>query len=168
MNIVLFQPDIALNVGACIRFCACLDIHLHIIEPCGFPFDLKKIKASSLDYINHVKLTRHQSFESFKTYKEQNPGKLYLFTTKTNKSFYEAKFQKNDYLLYGNESQGAPKQIHDYANDSLTIKMNSKTRSLNLVTSIAMTASEAIRQTHKALLSNALLSSSTLIGDPVK
>jgi tRNA (cytidine/uridine-2'-O-)-methyltransferase len=39
MQIALFQPDIAANVGAVIRLAACLDVPLTVIEPCGFVWD---------------------------------------------------------------------------------------------------------------------------------
>ena len=42
IDIALFQPEIAGNVGSIIRSCACFNANLHIIEPCGFPFDIKK------------------------------------------------------------------------------------------------------------------------------
>ena len=38
MHIALYQPDIPPNTGTIIRMAACLDVHIHIIEPCGFPF----------------------------------------------------------------------------------------------------------------------------------
>ena len=55
-KIVLFQPDIAGNVGTIIRTCVCFDLELHIIEPCGFPFDIQRIKKSALDYIDFAKI----------------------------------------------------------------------------------------------------------------
>jgi len=38
MEVTLYQPDIAGNLGAAMRSCACFDTPLSIIEPCGFPF----------------------------------------------------------------------------------------------------------------------------------
>jgi len=65
LKIVLFQPEIAGNVGAIIRCCACFDAEFHVIEPLGFPFDLQRIKRSAMDYIESVKIVRHPSFENF-------------------------------------------------------------------------------------------------------
>ena len=64
-KIVLYQPDIAGNVGTIIRSCVAFNCDLHIIEPCGFVFNLNKIKKSALDYLNFAKIYRHDSFEIF-------------------------------------------------------------------------------------------------------
>ena len=64
-KIILFQPDIAGNVGTIIRTCVCFDTELHIIEPCGFPLDMQRIKKSALDYFHQAKIFRHDSFENF-------------------------------------------------------------------------------------------------------
>jgi len=36
INITLYQPDIPQNTAAIIRICACFDINLEIIKPCGY------------------------------------------------------------------------------------------------------------------------------------
>ncbi len=59
ISIALYQPDIPQNVGAMMRLCACLGVPLHIIEPCGFPWDERKIRQAGLDYIDHVRYERH-------------------------------------------------------------------------------------------------------------
>ena len=79
MHIALYQPDIPPNTGTIIRMAACLDVGVHIIEPCGFPFDMNRVKRSAMDYIDHVKITRHNDFASF--YEAQFPAKEYLGTT---------------------------------------------------------------------------------------
>ena len=38
IRLALFQPDIALNVGAVLRLGACLAVPVHVNEPCGFAF----------------------------------------------------------------------------------------------------------------------------------
>ena len=55
-KIALFQPDIAGNVGTIIRTCVCFDVELHIIEPCGFPFDMQRVRKFALDYIFKAKI----------------------------------------------------------------------------------------------------------------
>src|SRR3546814_16297687 len=46
MEIALFQPDIAGNVGTILRTAACFGAPAHIIEPCGFPFGDAALKRS--------------------------------------------------------------------------------------------------------------------------
>jgi len=36
MHIALYKPDIPQNTAAIIRLSACLNLNVHIIEPCGF------------------------------------------------------------------------------------------------------------------------------------
>ena len=147
MNIILYQPDIALNVGAIIRLCACVNINLHIIEPCGFPFDLKKIKKSSLDYIEKVTMTRHSSWHKFILYTQKSPGKIHLLSTKSKDPYYNSTFNKEDYLLFGSESSGVNKEVLENCNSFLKIPLKEGCRSLNLVTAISIVIGEALRQT---------------------
>ncbi len=146
LNLVLFQPDIAQNVGALMRLCACLDIHLHVVEPCGFPWNRRKIQQAGMDYIDHVALTRHDSWEAF-TQTVQN-GRLILMTTKGAQPYTDFTFEDGDYLIAGSESSGAPDYVHDRSDARLLIPMHGTMRSLNIATACAMIAGEALRQTH--------------------
>ncbi len=67
-------------------------------------------------------------------------------TTKSQKSYHTFKFKKDDILLFGRESAGVPKPIHKSTKNKLKIPINSKTRSLNVGMSVAIVASEALRQ----------------------
>jgi tRNA (cytidine/uridine-2'-O-)-methyltransferase len=149
LKIALFQPDIAGNVGTIMRSCACLNVELHIIDPCGFVFDLQKIRKAALDYIDFVKLFRHDSFEDF--YQQQivqNPqNRLLLLTTKSSTSYTNFRFQENDILLLGRESAGVPQEVADKADANIKIIMQENMRSLNVAISAAMVLGEAIRQT---------------------
>ncbi len=145
-NIVLFQPDIALNVGAAIRLSACFSCKLHIIEPCGFPYDVKKIKQAALDYLDKVEIIRHTSFAAFLDYVKNNPGNISLLTTKTEQPYYEHSFKPGDYLLFGSESAGVNREVREKISNHLKIPLNSECRSLNLSTSIALILGEALRQ----------------------
>ncbi len=149
LKIVLFQPDIAGNVGTIMRTCACLGAELHIIEPCGFVFDLQKIRKAALDYIDFVQLFRHDSFDDF--YQQQiiqNPqNRLLLLTTKSSISYTDFHFQENDILLLGRESAGVPEEVAVKAHAQIKIMMREQMRSLNVAISAAMVLGEAIRQT---------------------
>lgn len=144
LNLVLFQPDMAQNVGALMRLCACLDIHLHVVEPCGFPWNRRKIQQVGMDYIDHVTLTRHDSWDHFLAHAKG--GRLLLMTTKGAKSYFDCDFQDGDFLIAGSESTGAPDYVHDAANERILIPMHGKMRSLNIATASAMIAGEALRQ----------------------
>jgi tRNA (cytidine/uridine-2'-O-)-methyltransferase len=148
IEIALFQPDIAGNVGTIMRMCACLDVKLHIIEPCGFVFDMQKIRKSALDYIDHVQLSRHKNFDSFYAQQVQKQQKrLVLLTTKAQENCYQFKFQKSDILLLGRESAGVPDEVFAQSHEHIKIDMQNNMRSLNVAICAAMITGEALRQT---------------------
>ena len=54
MRLALFQPDIPQNTGTLMRLCACLDLPIDIIEPCGFIFNEKAMRRAGMDYLDIV------------------------------------------------------------------------------------------------------------------
>lgn len=64
-NLVLYQPDIAQNFGAILRLGACMGLPVHVIEPCGFPLDDRRVRRSGMDYIAGAELVRHASWEAY-------------------------------------------------------------------------------------------------------
>ncbi len=146
MRIALFEPDIPQNTGNIFRLGACLGIPIDIIEPAGFVIDDKRIKRSSMDYYKYLDFTNHISWKYFYNWSNENSYRLILLTTKSKKSYFNYKFKHNDILLFGRESAGVPKEVHEMVNESLTIPMVKGPRSINLSSSVAMVTSEAIRQ----------------------
>ena len=73
---------------------------------------------------------------------QKNNNRVILATTKTNNNFYDFKFKENDIVLFGKETAGVPDTIHNIVDDKITIPMSSKTRSLNLATSVAIIVSK--------------------------
>lgn len=143
-SIALYQPDIPQNVGAAIRLAACLGVELHIIEPCGFPWDERKIRQSAMDYIDQLSLLRHSSWESFLG--AIKGRRLALLTTKSTQSYYDFNFENGDILLLGRESAGVPEMVHNMVQARLTIPMAGKARSLNVINAASMVLGEAMRQ----------------------
>lgn len=127
------------------RLCACLDVPLDIIEPCGFIWNRKKIEQSALDYYGSVKLTKHVSWDTF--CENTQGSRIILMTTKASKPYTEFEFQQNDILLAGRESSGVPDYVHCAAGGRVLIPMKNNQRSLNIVNATAMIVGEALRQT---------------------
>ena len=144
MHIVLYKPDIPQNTAAIIRLGACLSLNIHLIEPCGFNLNDRRFKRVVMDYASLSKIVRHDSFEAFK--KKYKKSRIVLMTTKAKKLYHKFKFKKNDILLFGKESAGVPEEIHKMLKNKIKIPMNKKTRSLNVAMSVAIVASEALRQ----------------------
>lgn len=145
IGIALFQPDIPQNVGAAMRLCACLGLSLDIIEPCGFPWNERKIKQAGMDYMGMAPLTRYSSWSVFKAARKEN--RIILMTTKSSVPYTDFEFCSDDILLAGQESVGAPEEIHNSVDGRVIIPMQGEARSLNIVNATAMIAGEALRQT---------------------
>jgi tRNA (cytidine/uridine-2'-O-)-methyltransferase len=144
-QIALFQPDIAGNVGTIIRTCVCFDCELHIIEPCGFPLDMQRVKKSALDYIHHAKIFRHASFEDFfKNEIETKKQRLVLASTKASVDYHRFKFEKSDVLMFGRESAGVPQEVFEKAHERIFIPMKNKMRSLNVAISCGIILAKAL------------------------
>lgn len=146
INIALYQPDIPQNTAAIIRTCSCLNIRLEIIKPTGFILNEKKLDRVYLDYLENCQIIYHESFEEF--FETKNHENIILFTTKSKNRYYNHKFKKEDTLLFGSESKGVHQKVHDKIIYKLNIPINTETRSLNLASSVAIGASEALRQIH--------------------
>ena len=149
MRIALYQPDIPQNTGNIFRLGACLGVDVDIIEPTGFIFDDKKFKRSAMDYIDHLNYKRHLDWNHFLKWVKDNQFRLILMTTKSNKSYYEFKFQPSDILLFGRESEGVPNDIHEIVDHRLTIPMKNELRSINLSSSVALVIGEGLRQINR-------------------
>jgi tRNA (cytidine/uridine-2'-O-)-methyltransferase len=146
MHIVLYKPDIPQNTAAIIRLGACLNLQIHLIEPCGFNLNDGRFKRVVMDYLGLCKIVRHNDFKTF--LKKYEKSRIVLMTTKAKKIYHKFKFKKNDMLLFGRESAGVPKEIHKLLHNKIKIPMNKKTRSLNVAMSVAIVATEALRQSN--------------------
>ena len=65
MEIVLYKPEIAGNVGAIIRLAANSAIPLHIVGEINFSFEDKKIKRAGLDYHDLANVSYHNEWNEF-------------------------------------------------------------------------------------------------------
>jgi len=143
-KIALYEPDIPQNTAAIIRTCSCLGATLEIIEPCGFLFSDKRLKRVAMDYIDLKKIKFYISAEDF--FKSKINERIILITTKAKKLYTDFKFKKDDTILFGKESSGVPKNVHNLLKNKLKIPMINKRRSLNLSTSVAIILAESLRQ----------------------
>lgn len=143
MRLALYQPEIAQNTGTLLRTCACLNVGVDIIEPCGFIFNSAKLRRSGMDYIDYVDLVKHASWDNFL---KQNTSRLILLTPHTDISYYDFEFEEDDILLLGQESCGVPAEVFDQCDAAIKIPMHGALRSLNVAIAGSMVLGEAIRQ----------------------
>lgn len=145
-HIVLFEPEIPPNTGNIIRLCANTGAKLHLIKPLGFAFDDARLKRAGLDYHEFAAVKIYNNFPEF--LKSGDFNNLFAFSTKGRTSYFSAKFQPNDALLFGPETRGLPKDVLAKFSPTniLRIPMLENSRSLNLSNSVAVALYEAIRQ----------------------
>ncbi len=148
IELALYQPDIPQNTGTLMRLCACLDIHLHLIEPLGFVFNEHKMRRAGMDYLDHVHVDRHVNFEHFQKYAAARKKRIILSTTKAEQSLFDHAFSNADIILMGSESSGVPDDVHHAADVRIKIPMKGQMRSLNMAVCASMVLTEAFRQTN--------------------
>ena len=146
LRIALYQPDIAGNTGTILRFAACLDIGVDVIEPAGFPLSDRALKRAGMDYLEMAALARHADWHAFEEWRKAHARRLVLLTTKATSAYTDFAFAAGDILLFGRESAGATQEVHQAADARLTIPMRPGARSINVALSVAMVAGEALRQ----------------------
>jgi tRNA (cytidine/uridine-2'-O-)-methyltransferase len=147
MRIALFQPDIPQNTGTILRLCACLGLEAHIIEPAGFPVSDRAFRRAGLDYLDQVRIVRHESWLNFEQWRRQRGLRLVLLTTRAATPYLDHQFTEDDILIFGRESAGVPEDVHAAADVRLVIPLRPAMRSIHVAMAVAMVAGEAIRQT---------------------
>jgi tRNA (cytidine/uridine-2'-O-)-methyltransferase len=147
MNIVLVEPEIPPNTGNIARLCAATRTTLHLIEPFGFKLDDSQLKRAGLDYWQHLNWHRWPNWAEFAK-QLPNDARLWIIESKGTQRYDQIKFAPNDYLIFGRETAGLPKQLLDQYRDSwVRIPMfHDKVRSLNLSNCVALVLYEALRQ----------------------
>lgn len=146
MHVVLIEPEIPQNTGNIARTCVMTGTTLHLVGKMGFSLDDRYLRRAGLDYWPHLTYFSYRDFASFLDF---NPsGCYYFFTTKGDKSYTDAAFNQNDFLVFGKETAGLPPEIREkWPEHCLRIPMiNAIPRSLNLSNSVAVVLYEALRQ----------------------
>ena len=86
MHIALYKPDIPQNTAAIIRLGACLNLKIHIIEPCGFNFHDARFKRVVMDYLGLSRIVRYEDYDSFVS--KNKKKRIVLMTTKAKKLYH--------------------------------------------------------------------------------
>jgi tRNA (cytidine/uridine-2'-O-)-methyltransferase len=147
VNIVLVEPEIPPNTGNVARLCAATRSTLHLIEPMGFKLDDKQLKRAGLDYWEHLAWQRWSDWPAFQ---RQLPtgARLWMIESHGERHYAEAAYQPDDYLVFGRETAGLPRQIlGQHKQQWLRIPMfHGQVRSLNLSNCVALVLYESLRQ----------------------
>lgn len=146
IHVVLHNPKIPPNTGNVIRLAANVGFQLHLIEPLGFDFEEKQLRRAGLDYHDLSKLTRHKDYWAF--LETVKPKRVFAITTKGHTRYSDVKFEADDVLLFGSETDGLPSPVMESieAKQRLLIPMQPNNRSLNLSNSVSILVYEVWRQ----------------------
>jgi tRNA (cytidine/uridine-2'-O-)-methyltransferase len=147
IHIVLFQPQIPQNTGNVGRMCALTGSRLHLIHPLGFKITDRNLRRAGMDYWFSLDVHEHADWPAFKA-SAGAPRRLWLLTTRAERTFWDAQFEDGDGLVFGNEGSGAPDWLHgELSGWRVAIPhANPALRSLNLSTAAGVAAYEALRQ----------------------
>ena len=147
MHLVLVEPEIPPNTGNVARLCAATRTTLHLIEPFGFKLDDAQLKRAGMDYWQHVAWHRWANWRAFEE-KLPATARLWFIESSGPKLYTEAKFEPDDFLVFGRETAGLPKRLLEQnCVRWLRIPMfNEQSRSLNLSNCAALVLFEALRQ----------------------
>lgn len=151
-HIVLLHPEIPNNTGNIGRTALATDCRLHIIHPIGFSMDEKARRRAGLDYWAQVDCVEHASWEAYLA--SEQPRRLWLFSAKAGRSYWEAPFERGDHLLFGRETRGVELEIQAQVLErwgrecALRLPMADRpgVRSLNLATAVCAAVYEGWRR----------------------
>jgi len=144
LHVVLFEPEIPHNTGAIGRLCIATGARLHLIKPFGFSLDDSQLKRAGLDYWRDVDVRTWDSLADLRA--GAGDAAFFFLTTKATRSYWDAVFPEECYLVFGPETRGLPESLlQREAANSLFIPMQG-TRSLNLATAAGIVMYEAMRQ----------------------
>jgi tRNA (cytidine/uridine-2'-O-)-methyltransferase len=149
LHVVLFQPQIPPNTGNIGRLCAVTGSRLHLVHPLGFRITDRHLKRSGMDYWHALDVHHHADWDAFRA-SPAGPRRLWLLTTRGQRTIWEAGFADGDGLVFGNEGEGAPPWLHEQIGSEQRVRIpqfNPALRSLNLSTAAGIAVYEALRQT---------------------
>ena len=145
LHIALIEPQIPPNTGNIARLCAATDSSLHLIEPLAFSLEDKDMKRAGLDYWDAVDLWVHPHWRAFREAMARD--RCLYFSSNASQSFWDARFEPNSCLVFGNETAGLPERILEkHPERCYQIPMSGTVRSLNLATAVGIVLYEGLRQ----------------------
>jgi len=147
MHVVLVEPEIPPNTGNVARLCAATKTRLYLIEPLGFKLEDAQLKRAGMDYWQHVQWQRWPNWTEFSNALPPN-SRLWFVEDGGSTVYSDARFQPEDFLVFGRETAGLPRTLlEQHADRWLRIPMlNPQARSLNLSNCVALVLFEALRQ----------------------
>jgi tRNA (cytidine/uridine-2'-O-)-methyltransferase len=145
VEIALFEPEIPQNTGNIARLATASGLELNLVGALGFHLSDKLVKRAGMDYLDIDSIKRTATLEEL--YQSKQKGRIWLATTKGAQRYTDVKYSIDDTILFGPESRGLSVELlAAHQEDCIRIPMLPDCRSLNLASSVAIVAYEALRQ----------------------
>ena len=112
-NVVLFEPEIPSNTGNIGRTCVVTGSRLHLIGPLGFSLGDDMLRRAGLGYWHSLDVTTYAGWEEFLAQNGlgETDERLHLLTKKARKTYAQATYANDDFLVFGKESTGLPEEL---------------------------------------------------------
>lgn len=145
LNLVLVEPQIPPNTGNVARLCAVTGARLHLVGPLGFSIAQKDLRRAGLDYWDKVFQQFYPTLDDYLA--EHGSARRHLFSARAARSFWDAKFEPGDHLIFGSEPSGLPESFVTRNHEqTVSVPMLPERRSMNLSTCVGIATYEALRQ----------------------
>jgi tRNA (cytidine/uridine-2'-O-)-methyltransferase len=147
LHVVLVTPEIAWNTGNAGRTCLAAGARLHLVRPLGFSLDEREVRRAGVDYWPRVQPV---VWEDWAALEAALPalGEPFFFSAEAPREIWDVAFPRPSVLVFGRESGGLPDDLRRRRADRfVSIPMaDTRMRSLNLSTAVAIALYEALRQ----------------------
>ena len=146
LHIVLHEPQIPPNAGNIARLCAATRCHLIFLGRLGFELTDTHLKRAGLDYWQWVSWEHLPDASAF--FQSLPTDRFHLLSVHTETPYTQMQVQRGDYLFFGKETSGLPKEwLQAHPDRGFCIPMlESNVRSLNLSSAAAIVTYDALRQ----------------------
>lgn len=145
-NVALIEPEIPQNTGNIGRTCVGTRANLHLVGNLGFEITDKNLKRAGLDYWQHLWWQHYEDQAQWEAQVE-DPARVFYFSAKAKKSYFDVRFKPGDWLVFGKETKGLnPDLLRRNEDRALQIPILGPIRGLNVATAVAIVLYEAVRQ----------------------
>lgn len=120
-NVVLVEPEIPANTGNIGRTCVLAGARLHLVGPLGFSLESHALKRAGLAYWQSLDVSVYADWDEFvsenpavsQAFRQEAglPSPMHLLTKAGGRIYTESSFHEGDYLVFGKESAGLPRDL---------------------------------------------------------
>lgn len=151
IHVALVTPEIAWNTGNAGRTCLAAGARLHLVRPLGFSLDEREVRRAGVDYWPRVNPVVWDDLAAFEGALPAL-GEPFFFSAEAPRELWDVAFPPHVVLVFGRESGGLPDDVRArHADRMVCIPMaDTKMRSLNVSTAVAIVLYEVVRQRRTA------------------